>query len=183
MKWISIGLWMCCFLIMSHRHVQAQILEDIYAFSVEDLDGTMVSFKDYEGKVLLIVNTASRCGFTSQYRSLEELYQKYKDQGFIVLGFPANNFMNQEPGSNEEIKNFCTLNYQISFPLFSKISVKGSDMHPLYQHLTTQENFSGDISWNFNKFLIGRDGKIKARFDTRTNPLDVSVVSAIESEL
>jgi glutathione peroxidase len=183
MKWMSVGWWMCCFLILSVQYVRAEMAENVYAFSAENIDGAMVSFHDYKGKVLLIVNTASRCGFTPQYRSLEELYQQYKDQGLVVLGFPANNFMGQEPGSNEEIKNFCTLNYQVSFPMFSKISVKGSDIHPLYGYLTSQEKFSGGISWNFNKFLIGRDGKVKGRFESRTNPLDASVVSAIESQL
>ncbi len=183
MKWISACWWMCCFIVFSVCFARADMIENVYTFSVEDIDGAKVSLKDYEGKVLLIVNTASRCGFTPQYRSLEELYQKYKDQGLVVLGFPANNFMNQEPGSNEEIKNFCTLNYQVSFPLFSKISVKGKDIHPLYQYLITQENFSGAISWNFNKFLIGRDGKVKGRFESRINPLDTRIISAVEDQL
>lgn len=130
---------------------QAQTV-NAYSFKMENIDGDMVPLSDYQGKVALIVNTASRCGFTQQYKPLEDLYQKYKDRGFVVLAFPANNFMGQEPGSNEEIKKFCTLTYKTTFPLFSKISVKGSDINPLYAYLTEESPFKGAISWNFNKF-------------------------------
>ncbi|MDP8266561.1 MAG: glutathione peroxidase [Candidatus Aceula meridiana] len=163
--------------------VQAQEPINVYGFDVEDIDGNPVSLSNYKGKVLLIVNTASRCGFTRQYKPLEELYQKYKDQGLVVLGFPANNFMNQEPGTNEEIKNFCFLNYKTTFPLFSKISVKGKDIHPLYGYLTTQGEFPGAITWNFNKFLIGKDGQVIGRFGARVDPLDPKIVSAIKDQL
>ncbi len=183
MKLILFILGIFIFLSLYSSPVHAQESNDIYEFDVQDIDGNSVSLSDHEGKVLLIVNTASRCGFTRQYKPLEELYQKYKNQGFVVLGFPANNFMNQEPGTNEEIKNFCSLTYKTTFPLFSKISVKGKDIHPLYQYLTTQDKFPGDITWNFNKFLIGKDGKVAGRFSTRTDPLDSKVVLAIENQL
>jgi glutathione peroxidase len=122
--------------------------------------------------VLLIVNTASRCGFTPQYAGLEELYERYKDRGFVILAFPANDFMGQEPGDDSTIKKFCDLHYKIKFPLFSKISVKGPRMAPLYQYLTTASGFNGSITWNFNKFLVDRKGRVIARFGSRTAPLD-----------
>jgi glutathione peroxidase len=129
---------------------------------------------------------ASQCGYTGQYAGLEKLYRKYKDRGFVILGFPANNFMGQEPGSNEEIKHFCSTTYNVTFPTFSKISVKGDDENPLYLYLTdkaTNPQHGGEITWNFNKFLIGRDGKIINRFGTRTAPDNKEVVAAIEAAL
>ena len=158
----------------------------IYDIVVQDITGNGLSMSDFEGSVLLIVNTASRCGFTKQYEGLENLYQAYKDSGFAVLGFPANNFMNQEPGSNEEIQTFCTTRFNVTFPLFSKISVKGDDMHPLYTFLTdktTNPEFEGSITWNFNKFLIGKDGSVIGRFDTRTEPESEEIITAIEEAL
>ena len=158
----------------------------IYDIMVKDIMGNELSLSDFEGSVLLIVNTASRCGFTKQYEGLEALYQTYKDSGFIVLGFPANNFMNQEPGTNEEIKTFCTTRFNVTFPLFSKISVKGDDIHPLYVFLTDRQSnpeFGDPITWNFNKFLIGKDGSIIGRFDTRTEPQNDEIVTAIEEAL
>lgn len=158
----------------------------LYAFKVTDIDGKEVSLGAYKGKVLLIVNVASRCGFTPQYAGLEELYKKYSDRGFVILGFPANNFMGQEPGTNEEIKAFCTLKYDVTFPMFAKISVKGADQAPLYAYLTqkaTDPDFAGEITWNFNKFLIDREGRIINRFDTRTTPGDPKVAAAIEAAL
>ncbi len=154
-------------------------------FKVKSIDGNEVDLKQFKGKVVMIVNTASRCGFTPQYRQLESLYQKYKDRGFVILAFPANNFMNQEPGSNEEIRNFCEVNYKISFPLFEKVSVDGSDICPLYKFLTTRDNapFDGSIKWNFTKFLIGKDGKTIARFEPKVRPDDTSVIDSIEKEL
>jgi len=131
----------------------------IYDFRVADIDGNDVNLADYKGRVLLVVNVASKCGFTPQYKGLQKLYDQYKDKGFVILAFPSNDFMGQEPGTNEQIKTFCQLNYQVSFPLFSKISVKGRDIHPLYKFLTensTDPNFAGGITWNFNKFLIDR---------------------------
>ncbi len=158
----------------------------IHDFTVKSIDGRDVKLESYKGKVLLIVNTASKCGFTKQYDGLQELYEKYEKDGLVVLGFPANNFMNQEPGSNEEIQNFCRLNYGVTFPMFEKISVGGKDIHPLYKYLTdkkTNPKFAGKITWNFNKFLISKDGKIINRFSTPTKPMDKEVISAIEEAL
>jgi glutathione peroxidase len=131
------------------------------------------------------MNVASRCGFTPQYSALESLYEKYKDQGLVILGFPANNFGAQEPGTNAEIKSFCTLKYNVTFPMFAKVSVKGADTTPLYQYLTQQANptFTGDIKWNFTKFLVDRSGKVVARFESRVKPDSPEVVEAIEKLL
>jgi len=158
----------------------------LYDFAMKDIDGRDVKLEIYRGKVLLIVNVASKCGFTPQYAGLEKIYLKYKDQGFVILGFPANNFLSQEPGTNEEIKNFCTLKYNVTFPMFAKISVKGEDKHPLYRFLTeeaTDQDFAGEISWNFNKFLVDKNGKIIARFGSRVKPEDESLIAAIEKAL
>jgi len=154
--------------------------QTIYDFTVKTIDGEDQSLADYKGKVLLVVNTASRCGFTPQYKGLEALYQEYKDQGFEVLAFPANNFMGQEPGSGAEIKEFCRLKYKTTFPLFAKISVKGKDMAPLYQYLTEQTAFQGDISWNFNKFLVDNKGKVVARFGSKIDPQDEAIAGEIK---
>jgi glutathione peroxidase len=134
----------------------------------------------------MIVNVASFCGFTPQYEGLEKLYEKYKDQGFVILGFPANNFGAQEPGTNEEIKAFCSRKYNVSFPMYSKISVKGEDKHPLYQFLTDKQanpSTGGEIQWNFTKFLVDRDGKVIARFESKVTPESADVTSAIEKAL
>ena len=158
----------------------------IYDFTMETLTGDSVSLSTYEGKVLLIVNVASKCGYTPQYEGLQNIYEKYKEDGFIVLGFPANNFANQEPGSDAEIKEFCTTNYGVTFPMFSKISVKGADQHPLYAYLTNKETnpeFGGKITWNFNKFLINKDGKIINRFKSSDKPESEKVVQAIKAAL
>jgi glutathione peroxidase len=155
----------------------------VHEFKVKTIDGKDQSLAVYKGKTLLVVNTASKCGFTGQYKGLEALYEKYREQGFEVLAFPANNFMGQEPGSNEEIAKFCELNYRTSFPLFSKISVKGRDIAPLYAYLTTAPGFAGDVGWNFTKFLVGPDGKVVARFESRTDPLDPKVTGQIEGLL
>lgn len=158
----------------------------IYDFTMNDIEGNLVKLEQFRGKVVMIVNVASKCGFTPQYEDLEKLYKAYKDSGFVILGFPANNFFGQEPGTNEEIKSFCTLTYGVTFPMFAKISVKGKDQHPLYKYLTEKETnpeFSGNISWNFNKFLIDRAGKIVARFGSRTKPEDEKVVAAIKKVL
>ena len=156
---------------------------DIYGFTVKTIDGQDKSLSDYKGKLLLVVNTASKCGYTPQYKPMEELYQKYKDQGFEVLAFPANNFGGQEPGTDEEIKNFCFLTYKTTFPLFAKISVLGEDIHPLYKFLTTASGFNGDITWNFNKFLISSEGKVLARYESGVEPLDATLVAALEQNL
>ena len=155
-------------------------------FVAKDIDGKDQDLRQYKGKVVLIVNTASKCGFTPQYEGLEKLYRTYKDRGLVILGFPANNFLWQEPGSDGEIKQFCTLNYGVTFPMFAKISVSGDDMAPLYKFLTAKESdpqFGGRITWNFNKFLLGRDGTIVNRFGSRTKPQDPEVVKAIEAAL
>ncbi len=154
--------------------------------TVTAIDGSKVNMGRYQGQVLMIVNTASKCGNTPQYADLERIYRKYRDQGFVVLGFPANNFGGQEPGSNEEIQRFCTSEYNVSFPMFSKISVKGEDKHPLYQRLTDPKKnpgFSGEIEWNFAKFLVNRKGEVVARFPARQKPTEPEVIAAIEREL
>lgn len=155
----------------------------IHQFTVKTIDGKTRSLAEYKGKTLLVVNTASKCGNTPQYKGLEALYDKYRARGFEVLAFPANNFMGQEPGTDAEIAQFCETNYQVSFPLFSKISVKGKDIAPLYAYLTKDSGFPGDIGWNFAKFLVGPDGKVIARFDPRTKPEDPKVVAALEAAL
>lgn len=155
----------------------------VYDFSPRSIDGETVSLSRYRGKVLLIVNTASRCGFTRQYAGLQELFERYRGRGLVVLGFPANDFMNQEPGDEEAIERFCSAKYGVTFPLFAKISVRGGSLHPLYQFLTEHPGVGGKITWNFNKFLIGRDGKPAERFNTRTPPLDRRVIEAVERAL
>ncbi len=155
----------------------------IYDLTVKTIDGQEKSLADYKGKALLIVNTASHCGFTSQYKGLEALYQEYRSQGFEVLGFPANNFMGQEPGSNEEIKKFCELKYKTTFPMFAKISVAGGDQAPLYAYLTKESPFPGSISWNFNKFLIDPTGRVAARFDSRVTPQAPELVEELKKVL
>ncbi len=156
---------------------------NIYSFSVRSIDGKEVSLSRYRGNVVLIVNTASRCGFTGQYKDLENLYKRYKNQGFMVLGFPANDFFNQEPGSNTEIKQFCSINYGVTFDLFSKIKVKGKDINPLYDYLTHHKEFGGKITWNFNKFLIDRQGNVVGRFGTRINPMSDKIIKTVEKFL
>ncbi|MCS7025751.1 MAG: glutathione peroxidase [Bryobacteraceae bacterium] len=152
----------------------------VHDFSPKSIDGKVTPLSNYKGKVLLIVNVASRCGYTPQYAGLESLYQKYKDRGLVVLGFPANNFGGQEPGSDEEIKQFCTRNYNVTFPMFSKISAKGSDIAPLYQFLTQG---SGEVRWNFTKFLVNGDGKVIARFEPSVRPDAPELIAAIENAL
>ena len=155
----------------------------LYDIGVKTIDGKDTTLAAYKGKALLIVNTASECGFTPQYKGLEALYERYRERGFEVLAFPANNFMGQEPGSNEEIAKFCELNYDVSFPLFAKISVKGRDIDPLYAWLTKYSGFTGDLGWNFTKVLVGPDGRVVARFDSRTDPLDPKVTAKLEEVL
>lgn len=155
-------------------------------FTLPDIDGTPVALTAYTGKVLLIVNVASKCGFTPQYAELEALYRKYQGRGLVVLGFPANNFLWQEPGDNAEIKQFCTLRYNVTFPIFAKVSVKGGDITPLYEYLTRQNTTPegpGKITWNFNKFLVDRQGRVVYRFGSRATPAAPEVVAAIEKLL
>lgn len=156
----------------------------IYDLTATDIDNQPVSLRNYSDKVLLIVNVASKCGFTGQYENLESLYQKYKDKGLVILGFPCNQFGSQEPGTSEDIKSFCSLNYGVTFPMFEKIEVNGPNQHPLYALLTGEDSpFPGKIKWNFTKFLVGRDGTILERFGSMTNPESSKVVKAIEAAL
>jgi len=155
----------------------------LYDFTMDDIDGKPVNLSQYKGKVLLVVNTASFCGNTPQYSDLETIYEQYRDKGFEILAFPANNFGQQEPGTNAEIKGFCLTKYSVSFPLFSKISVKGSDKHPLYQYLTEQSPFPGEVEWNFQKYLVDRSGNVVGRFHHRTKPLSPEIVNEVERVL
>ncbi|HMO80960.1 MAG TPA: glutathione peroxidase [Pyrinomonadaceae bacterium] len=173
-------------MILNPSPTEARKERSMYDFMMKDIDGNDVKLEKYKGNVVMLVNTASRCGLTPQYEGLQAIYDKYKDRGFTVLGFPANNFMGQEPGTDAEIKEFCTLNYSVSFPMFSKISVKGADQHPLYSFLTHKETnpgMDGDITWNFEKFLADRNGRMIARFSPRTLPTDPAVIEAIERAL
>ncbi|PEX82183.1 glutathione peroxidase [Bacillus cereus] len=150
----------------------------VHDFSAKTIAGEEVSLKDYEGKVLLIVNVASKCGFTPQYKGLQEVYDKYKEQGLEILGFPCNQFGGQEPGTEADITSFCELNYGVNFPMFAKIDVKGDKAHPLYTYMTEQApGLLGmkAVKWNFTKFLIGRDGKVVGRFAPQTKPVDLEV--------
>jgi len=160
--------------------------KSIYDFTMRSIDGQQVSLKTNHGKVVLLVNVASRCGFTPQYAGLEALYEKYKDRGLVIVGIPANNFAQQEPGTDEEIKKFCSSKYNVTFPMMSKVSVLGDDKAPLYVFLTgkdTDPRFGGDIKWNFTKFLFDRDGKPVARFEPNVTPDSPEVTTAIESAL
>lgn len=172
--------------ILTMENLQAQNNADnqtIYQFTVEDINGKPFALADLKGKKVMIVNTASKCGLTPQYKELEALYQQYKDRDFIIIGFPANNFLGQEPGSNEQIASFCSINYGVTFPMMSKISVKGKNMHPLYQFLT-QKSKNGvkdsKVKWNFQKYLIGRDGKLEKVIDPKTLPSSDEVKQWIE---
>jgi glutathione peroxidase len=160
--------------------------KSIYDFTLKSIDGQPTQLSEFHGKVVLLVNVASRCGFTPQYTALESVYEKYKSRGLVIVGIPANNFGGQEPGTNEEIKTFCTKKYNVSFPMMSKVSVKGEDMTPLYKFLTTKDTdpkFAGEIGWNFTKFLFSRDGEPVARFDSAVTPDSPEVTAAIESAL
>jgi glutathione peroxidase len=193
LKILSVTLLACLAVataaVVFHHHLSTVALakeKSVLDFKMKDIDGNDIKLKKYKGNVLLVVNTASKCGYTPQYEGLQATYTKYKEQGFYVLGFPANNFGGQEPGTDPEIKEFCSLKYKVTFPMFSKISVKGDDQHPLYSFLTSKEtdpNFAGDITWNFNKFLIDRKGNIVARFSSKDKPEGEAVTAAIEKYL
>jgi len=157
----------------------------LYRFTLNSIDGKPAPLAEYKGKVLLLVNVASQCGYTPQYSALESIYEKYKDRGFVILGFPANNFGAQEPGSNEEIKTFCSRKYNVTFPMYAKISVKGSDQAPLYAYLTKETGLgiAGEINWNFTKFLVDRNGKVVQRFEPAVTPDSKEITSAIETQL
>src|SRR5882762_4441964 len=157
----------------------------IYTFTHNSIDGKPAPLANYKGKVVLVVNVASQCGYTPQYSALEATYEKYKDQGFVILGFPANNFGAQEPGTNEEIKTFCSRKYSVTFPMYAKISVKGSDQAPLYAYLTKDiaPGIAGEIKWNFTKFLVDRNGNVVQRFEPEITPDSKEVISSIEKQL
>ena len=166
--------------------VEVSKAKTVLDFTMKDIDGKDVKLNKYKGNVLLIVNVASKCGYTPQYEGLQAIYEKYQAQGFYVLGFPANNFGAQEPGTESEIKEFCQSKYKVKFPMFAKISVKGDDQHPLYNFLTAKDsdpNFAGDITWNFNKFLVDRKGNVVARFSSKDTPESETVKTAIEKYL
>lgn len=154
--------------------------ENIYSFKVKDINGKEISLSQFKGKKILIVNTASECGYTKQYADLQKLSEQYKGK-LVVIGFPANNFGGQEPGTDKEIQSFCTKTFNVTFPMMSKVSVKGSDMAPLFKWLTTKENpdFKGDIRWNFEKFLIDENGNLIHRYRSGVNPLDKSITSQL----
>jgi len=157
--------------------------DGFYDFVVKDISGKDYNFNQLKGKKVLVVNTASKCGFTPQYAGLQELYEKYSGKGLVVIGFPANNFANQEPGSESEIQEFCTTNYGVSFPMMSKISVKGDDIHPLYQWLTDKEKNGvedSDVKWNFQKYLISEEGELLAHFSSRTKPMDQEILDYLD---
>jgi glutathione peroxidase len=158
----------------------------VYDYQLNSIEFARVPLSDFKGKVVMIVNVASRCGYTPQYAALESLYRQHKAQGFVILGIPANNFGQQEPGTNSEIKQFCRRKYDVTFPMMSKVSVAGNDMIPLYQYLTDKSQnpkTGGEIKWNFTKFLIGRDGTIVARFEPAVSPDDPALVGAVETAL
>jgi glutathione peroxidase len=160
--------------------------KSVYTFTLNSIDGQPAPLAAYKGKVVLLVNVASRCGFTPQYSALESTYEKYKSRGFVIVGIPANNFGSQEPGTNAEIKTFCTTKYNVTFPMMSKVSVKGDDITPLYQFLTDKTSnpqTGGEIKWNFTKFLVGADGNIAARFEPNVTPDSPEITSAIEKAL
>jgi len=155
-----------------------------YDYSVKDIDGNEFSFDQLKGKKVMVVNVASKCGFTPQYEQLEAIYSKYRDQNFVIIGFPANNFMRQEPGTNEEIKSFCTLNYGVTFPMMSKISVKGKDKAPIYEWLTEEElngKEDSSVKWNFQKYLVSADGQLEKVLPPSTKPDDKEIIEWIEN--
>ncbi len=159
---------------------------NFFNFSLTTIDGEPAPLQQFHGKVVLIVNVASMCGYTPHYKQLQELHQRFGKQGLVVIGVPCNDFGAQEPGTNAEIKEFCSSQYGVTFPMMSKVVVKGKDKHPLYAWLTSgdgNEKFAGDIPWNFEKFLIGKNGHILARFNYKTKPDDPAVISAIQSAL
>lgn len=163
--------------------VTQQAATDYKLIPFNTIDGAPTNLKAFAGKVLLVVNVASKCGHTPQYSGLESIYKKYKDQGFAVVGFPANNFGEQEPGSDKEIKEFCTSNFNVTFPMMSKVSVKGDDIHPLFKYLTIDSNIPGEIKWNFSKFLVDQNGNLVARWPSKVEPTDAEITAKIEELL
>jgi glutathione peroxidase len=160
--------------------------KSVYDFTMKDIDGNAISLSKYKGKVLVFVNVASKCGYTPQYENIETFYELYKDKGVVVLGFPANNFFAQEPGTDEEIKTFCTSKYNVTFPMFSKISVKGDDMNPLYQFLTKKELngvTDNSVKWNFHKIIVDKNGKVVTEFASKIKPSDETFLKTIDDLL
>lgn len=191
---MSLGCFLSCMVVLqlmtspvfSEGRKTSKEVSPVLDFKVKNIHGAEVYLGDYQGSVLLVVNLASKCGYTPQYEDLEKLYRKYKDQGFKILGFPANNFGGQEPGSNEEILSFCKTKYDVSFDLFAKVSVKGEDKCDFYKFLTDESRnpgFGGEVVWNFQKYLIDRHGKVVAKFEPGDKPLDEKVTTAIEKAL
>ncbi len=179
--WLALTVVACLALAIPQVNAQEK---SIYDYTVETIDGKKFKMSELKGKKIMIVNVASKCGFTYQYEELQALYEKYKDKGLVIIGFPANNFGKQEPGKNEEIKTFCSLTYGVTFPMMAKISAKGDDMAPIYQWLTTKKlNGVGDfeVSWNFNKFLINADGTLYQHFGPKTAPNDEKIIKWLES--
>ncbi len=162
---------------------QTNTVKSIYDISIKDMDGKPTSLAAYKGKAILIVNVASHCGYTGQYTGLQALHEKYKDKGLVLVGFPCNDFGAQEPGTNEEIKKFCSSTYKVTFPLYDKLHTIGKEQHPLYQFMTSKVTPSDDVKWNFEKFLVAKDGTITARYVSAVTPDDAKLVAAIESEL
>lgn len=154
-----------------------------HSFTMKTIDGEDRSLGSYKGKVVLVVNTASECGYTPQYAGLQQLYQKYKDRGFVIAAFPANDFGAQEPGTDAQIKNFCSTKYRTTFDLYSKITVKGAGIHPLFRFLTSQQGMTGDVSWNFNKFLVDKDGKLVGRWPSKVEPMSAELTEKIDALL
>lgn len=193
MKSLSYQLLFVCFLgLIGMTTTQCSELTSsddksgFYNFTLNTIDGVPKKMSTYQGKVCLIVNVASRCGYTSQYANLEKVYQEYKSKGFMVLGFPANNFGGQEPGTDQEIKTFCSSSYNVNFNMYGKISVKGSDKHPLFIYLTSgaaNSNLAGDIGWNFEKFLVDKNGKLIKRYKSNIDPMSAEMKADIENAL
>jgi len=179
------GVWAIIILFRSHAGEESPPTgtQSVLDFVVNTIDGEPRALSEYSGKVLLIVNTASKCGFTPQYAGLERLYRTYKNRGFAILAFPANDFLWQEPGTNEEIRTFCTLNYDVTFDLFAKIHVKGKDKHPLYKYITEESPLPGEIKWNFQKYLVNQRGEIVARVDPSVEPMSQEISSKVEELL
>jgi glutathione peroxidase len=172
------------FSLLAATMLSSTAAESIYNIPLKDIDGKDTSLKAHAGKVMLVVNVASKCGYTRQYEGLESVWRKYKDKGLVVLGFPSNDFGGQEPGTNEEIKQFCSSKFDVSFPLYDKVSVKGPDQHPLFAALTGPTSpVPGPIKWNFGKFLVGKDGTVLARYGSGTEPESAELMKAIDDAL
>ncbi len=184
---LLIVLYICCTFLLGAMVMSVMAADkNVYDFTLNSIDGQPAPLSAYKGKIALLVNVASRCGYTPQYTALESVYEKYKDRGFVIVGIPANNFGGQEPGTNEEIKTFCSSKYNVKFPMMAKVSVKGDDQTPLYVWLTDKSahpQTGGEIKWNFTKFLVGPDGRVIQRFESKVTPDSPEVTGAIEKAL